>query len=175
MARHRGIIVEGPSDEKVVRAIAAKLKIPVEVRVAKGKPELIKKMDSYALLLRDCKKVIALVDSHCTEVSKVEKEIKSLRRNPREIEICIIKHAIESWFLADVAALQTLLSKRIKSIGNPEKFCKPEEKLDRLFKNTGKEYIKTRDAVKLAEQINFEKVEKKCRSFKSFIELLRDC
>ncbi|MCS4542454.1 MAG: DUF4276 family protein [Euryarchaeota archaeon] len=175
MERHRGIIVEGPSDEKVIKEIATRLGIPIRVRVAKGKPELLKKMDSYALLLRECEKVIALIDSHCTEISKVEDEVTRARKNSqREIKICIVRHAIEAWFLADENALGEFVENPT-AISNPEEICKPDEEIEKLFRNSGKEYLKTRDALKLINKINFTSVERKCESFKSFLKLLMDC
>lgn len=167
-----GIIVEEPSAVGFVKKIAEKLGIHLQIIVAKGREKLRKKLKAYTALLADCEKIIALVDSHCSDPLEIEKKF----RFARDIEVCVIVHAIESWLLGDKNALARVLrNSQIRTPQNPETFCKPEEELTRLFQRHGKKYLKSRDAQIIAELIELEAVTNKCPSFQRFKTTLLHC
>lgn len=166
-----GVIVEEPSAVAFVNKIAEKLGIRIETRVARGRDRLKTKLEAYAGLLSDCEKIIALVDSHCSNPLEVERDFGTVSN----VNVCVIVHAIESWLLADEDAISRSLRTRIRTPPNPESFCKPEEELDKLFERHGKRYIKGRAAKEIAEFIELETVASKCPSFEKFRTSLLHC
>lgn len=167
-----GVIVEEPSAVAFVKKIAEKLGIHVEIRVGKGRERLKTKLEAYAGLLADCEKIIALVDSHCSDPAEVERSFGIISN----VQLCLVVHAIESWLLADRDALIRILrNSQLKTPPNPESFCKPEEELDNLFEKHGKRYIKGRDEKEIAEFMELETVTRKCPSFANFRTSLLHC
>ncbi|MBN1455542.1 MAG: DUF4276 family protein, partial [Methanomicrobia archaeon] len=82
-------------------------------------------------------------------------------------------HAIESWLLADEAAIGDYLNSEVREIHNPENECKPEEVMDELFKRSGRVYLKGGEApCEIARRLRVEKVILKCPSFKRFKALI---
>lgn len=147
-----GFIVEGRSDEKVVEEICKKLRVFPKIKKM-GKTISPRKAKAFAEFLLDmsCEKVIILKDSHCSNPTKIEENLRnrlkeeSLRDKINgNVKICIVVHAIESWLLGDEEAIGDYLSAKIKEIHNPENACNPEEVLDGLFKKNGREYLKRR-------------------------------
>jgi len=167
-----GIIVEEPSAEVFVKKIAEKLGIRLEIMVAKGRERVKTKLRAYANLLAHCEKIIALVDSHCSDPLAIERDFGIIGN----VQLCVVVHAIESWLLADrIALVRVLRNSQLRTPQNPESFCKPEEELDNLFEKHGKRYIKGRDAKEIAEFIELETVANKCPSFEKFRTSLLHC
>lgn len=177
-----GFIVEGRSDEKVVEEICRKLQVQPKIKQMR-KAINPRKAKAFADLLLDlsCEKVIILKDSHCSTPTKIEINLRdrlieeSLRdKIDREVRICIVVHAIESWLLADEEAIGDYLRSKVKGIHNPENECKPEDVLDEIFKKNNREYLKGGEAPReIAKRLSLENVIKKCPSFikfKTFIE-----
>jgi len=172
-----GFIVEGPSDEKVAEELSRKLRIQSKIKQMHGTINP-KKAKAFADLLldMDCENVLILKDSHCSDPAKIEKNLRdrlieeSLRdKIDREVKICIVVHAIESWLLADEEAIADYLGSRVKGINNPENECKPDEVLDEIFRKHGKDYLKGGEAPReIAKRLSLEKVAKKCPSFIKF-------
>ena len=172
-----GFIVEGPSDEKVVEEICRKLQVQPKIKQMR-KAINPRKAKAFADFLLDmsCEKVIILKDSHCSNPTKIEINLRdrlieeSLRdKIDREVRICIVVHAIESWLLADEEAIGDYLRSKVKGIHNPENECKPEDVLDGFFKKNNREYLKGGEAPReIAKRLRLEKVIKKCPSFIKF-------
>jgi 5S rRNA maturation endonuclease (ribonuclease M5) len=171
-----GVIVEGPSDEKVIREITNKLGITAEIRMSRrgAKIQSPKKTKSFVDLLHDCDKIVILKDSHCSDPEEIESNLgKRLRELglafDGNIRICIVVHAVESRLLADEDAIGDYLGSKVKEVHNPENACKPEEILDGIFKKNGREYLKGGEAPReIAKRLRLEKVIKKCPSFIKF-------
>jgi hypothetical protein len=170
-----GVIVEGESDEKVIREITQKLGVPAKIRRSRRGATIQnpRKTGSYVVdLLSDCEKVVILKDSHCSDPHEKEEKLRERLQEEGllvdgDLHVCIVVHAIESWLLADEEAIGDYLSSKVREIHNPENECKPEEVLDELFKRYGKVYLKGGDAPgELARRLNLEKVSHKCPSFK---------
>ncbi len=176
-----GVIVEGESDEKVIREITHKLGVNAEIRRSKrgAKIQSPTKTKSYVLdLLHDCDTIIILKDSHCSDPEEIESNFGNRLRElglsiDGTISVCIVVHAIESWLLADEEAIGDYLSTTIKEIHNPENACKPEEILDEIFKENNREYLKGgEDPREIAKRLRLERVIKKCPSFIKFKRVL---
>ncbi len=176
-----GFIVEGRSDEKVVEEISKKLRVFPKIKKM-GKTISPRKAKAFAefLLDMDCEKVIILKDSHCSNPTKIEENLRnrleeeSLRDKINgNVKICIVVHAIESWLLADEEAIGDYLGAKIKGIPNPENACKPEEVLDEMFKKNGMEYLKGgEDPREIAKRLRLENVITKCPSFIKFKQII---
>jgi len=167
-----GVIIEETSAEAFVKKVAEKLGIHVDIKVGKGREKLKTKLEAYASLLGDCEKIIALVDSHCSDPSEIERDFGIINN----VQLCVVVHAIESWLLADRNALIRILrNNQLRTPQNPENFCKPEEELDNLFEKHGKRYIKGRDEKAIAEFMNLGTVARKCPSFANFRTSLLHC
>ncbi|HUV01931.1 MAG TPA: DUF4276 family protein [Desulfobacteria bacterium] len=178
-----GFIVEGPSDEKVVEEICRKLQVQPKIKQMRKaiNPRKAKVFAEFLLGL-DCEKVIILQDSHCSDPAKIEGNLKgrlieeSLRdKMDREVKICVVVHAIESWLLADEEAIGDYLRSKVRGIHNPENECKPEEVLDEIFKRHDEQkYLKGGEAPReIAKRLSLDRVIEKCPSFikfKTFIE-----
>ena len=175
-----GVIVEGGSDEKVIREIAHKLGVRVEVRRSKRGATIQspRKTKSYVDLFSDCEKVVILKDSHCSDPHAKEENLRGrLQREgllvDGDLHICMVVHAIESWLLADEEAISDYLGSKVKELRNPENECKPEEVLEERFKRTGRVYLKGGEAPgELARRLKLEKVVTRCPSFKKFKTLI---
>lgn len=177
-----GIIVEGESDEKVIREITNKLGVNAKIRRSKrgAKIQSPKKTKSYVLdLLYDCDKVVILKDSHCSDPYEKERNLEEGLKELEvsfngSIQICIVVHAIESWRLADEEAIGDYLTSAVKEIKNPEDECEPDKVLDEIFKKNGRVYLKGGVAPgEIAKRLSLEQLIKKCPSFikfKTFIE-----
>lgn len=173
-----GVILEEPSAEPFVRRIAEWSGVHIEIRISRGKGNLRNKIVSYANeLSRNCNKVLAVVDSHCSDPILVEQDfLEASASSTINIHICVVVHALESWLLADSQALaRKLRTRRLRTPANPETLCKPEEELDRLFQLHDKQYIKNRDVEKIIELARLSVIAHKCASFERFIGSLRDC
>ncbi len=172
-----GVIVEGESDEKVIREITRKLEVPAKIRRSRRGATIQspRKTGSYVADLRsDCEKVVILKDSHCADPQEKERNLgESLRESGLSpdgtISICMVIHAIESWLLADEDAIGDYLSSKVREIHNPENECKPDEVLAEIFKKKGRDYLKGGEAPReIARRLRLEKVLRKCPSFKKF-------
>jgi 5S rRNA maturation endonuclease (ribonuclease M5) len=73
-----GFIVEGRSDEKVVEEISKKLRVFPKIKKM-GKTISPRKAKAFAefLLDLDCEKVIILKDSHCSNPTKIEENLRN--------------------------------------------------------------------------------------------------
>jgi len=176
-----GVIVEGTSDEKVIREITHKLGVPVKIRRSRRGATIQsprKTGSDVEDLLADCEKVVILKDSHCADPHEKERHLREKLGGlglpvEGDLHICMVVHAIESWLLADEAAIGDYLSSEVREIHSPENECKPEDVLDELFKRSGRVYLKGGEAPReLARRLRVEKVITKCPSFKKFKALI---
>jgi len=173
-----GFVVEGPSDEKVLLELAKKINIKIETRVPRPgggtRYRKIKRFATDLLNRKGCKKVCFLKDSHCSSPEKIKDQV--LKEIGRGIKICIVVHAIESWLLADEKAIEDYLQIKIKPVPSPEHHCKPDDVLDDLFRKAGKRYFKGgKDPAEIAKRLNLNQVQKKCTSFRNFLQVIHDC
>jgi len=179
-------VVEGPSDEKVVKELAVRLgETGVETRLVRGQNP--RKTVSLARFLegRGCHKILLVRDTHCRDPAKTMEnfsvELKQNGLNARlagKTRICIIASAVESWLLADEAAIGDYLGVDAEPIDNPETIHNPDEVLDEVFKRNrtyNRGYLKGGiDPMELAKRLNVQKLREKCAYFRHFEEMIRD-
>jgi hypothetical protein len=178
-----GAVVEGSSDEDVIRAILKSLSkklnasLSLKVKVARGgkiKNKRILEKSVWHLKVRGCQRVMVLIDSHCNP-SDIRNDFEGYIESIGG-ELFVVKHAIESWLLADVDAISTVLMSRIKEkIPKLEECHEPKEVLKGIFKKyANRDYVEVKDAGKIAEKADVNIMEK-YSNFKDFMNSLFDC
>jgi len=173
------VLGEGATDRGTIEAIGKKLKIRVRFLQMRGnKPD---KLKTFIEVESEYDKYIILKDLHQSSEEKIREKFNSIRKTLHadlrsKVKLSIAKRAIESWFLADLQALERALNCRIDTqIQNPEKVQYPDKKINELLKKSGKTYLKNeRIAAKIVEELDLEKVTSKSVSFKSFLKNLCD-
>lgn len=175
-----GVVVEGSSDEGIIREIIKTLSkkidtpLSLEIKVARGgkiKNRRILRDSAEHLKVQGCQRVMVLIDSHCN-LSDIRNSLEEYIENIGG-KLFVVKHAIESWLLADVGAISIVLKRRIeKEIPNLDELHKPEEFLNGIFKEyTNRDYDKIRDGVKIAEKVDVNILER-YTNFRAFINSL---
>jgi hypothetical protein len=175
MPSRLGIIVEGPDDASIISQILGKLKTSFKIREARGSGNLKRKLPSYIELLRSsgCTKIIILRDLDCMDYEAVCHEFA--RYITDVTKLCLAVHELESWLLADHIALSEVLHRPINTINDPESFHDAKLKMKKIFEQSGKNYIPSRDLPKIAEHLNLSAVRERCQSYRGFEGLVRDC
>lgn len=148
-----GPVVEGQSEERVVPKLLFKLGVrhtnPIR---ASGKADLLERASDYAALqlARGAKLVLFCFDADCADGDAEIARLRSrLGAEPNHGFVPV--HALEAWLLADEDALGAVLGRVIGNVKQPESLERPEEELDKLFREAGRSgYVKTLDAVKIA-------------------------
>lgn len=176
-----GVIAEDNSDVAVLYELTSKLITPNRFAfkrwVGGGCGMLRRKCAAWAknLLQRGCTHLVVIHDLDTNLESKLREELtKYIKDIAFDRYIILIPiHEVESWLLADAAALQKVFNmNRIPQTPcNPEAIMKPKERLrDIVFKNTKKEkrYLNTIHNQKIAKELRIGELKRKCASFRSY-------
>ncbi len=165
-----GIVIEGESDQKIIKVMVKKLGISPEPKIVQSndKGNLLKggwKGFVYGRIGDDCSKKIILVDYdtddalNCDFRKKLENEVTD-----EKVIIHFAKRAIESWLLGCFDEK------------NPDNLPDPMEEIKKIFRGkygAKRRYNKTADGKQIAEK-NELKHFKASESFRKFEEILRD-
>ncbi len=164
------------------KTFASKNKPPKILRRRISRGDIFKPEKLIASLKYCCQddptKIIICVDSECTDPKITERNLGPCKRSVKASSItahfAIIERALESWLAADEEALRELLKskKKLKIPGNLEKECHPESILNNVFRMHDRDFIKSRDDVKIANHANPKEIAKRCTSFRKFQQLL---
>lgn len=160
-----GLIVPGPSDSKTI-PILLKKKFPgwnFDVRPAGGDDKVEHKLEGIALILwkAGCDKVIAIRDAETENPKVIERRMK--RKAQRAgVSVCIAKSALEAWLLADLTC---------NPVSRPENLSNPKAEMKKRF---WADYLPTRDAPKIANDCDPDRIAERCPSFKKLIKLVQD-
>jgi len=165
------VLLEGPTDKGFIETLLTRLNIDGKVRLLGGnKPNKAKRYIS-SFLGKSNGKIVILKDLHRHSHRTLQK-IVSLIEKPPQVRVVIVKHAIESWFLADPAAIQTIFG-HSKDIEDPENIPNPDEELDKIAQQCGKRYIKSLEiGRKFAQVCDIGLLKRKCKSFRKFLEVV---
>ncbi|MEM0991626.1 MAG: DUF4276 family protein [Bacteroidota bacterium] len=180
-----GLIVEDSSDFDTVRALIKKhigvKGLRFKKKAGGGCGKMRNKALSYAKELKNkgCNMVILVHDLDGRELEKLRSDLSFfVKKSPAEFNfICIPNEEIEAWLLSDENAVNDLfkLSKKMKSISNPENITSPKEHLEKIIyqnSNKTKRYISTQHNLKIAELMDIGKASKKCKSFEELLVFL---
>ncbi len=174
------ILVEGRSDEGVIRAFAEKLRITVRVLIMRGNnPGKALRLIRAETSAEDYDLILVLKDLHSfTEqdvLEKLEKIGSSLPSNVRgKFANIVVRKAIEAWLLSDPEALK-IICYQAEPPSNPEGLDDPAEYLRRELRKCGKVYVKTREcAYNIAKHVDPFKAARKSRSLEEFLKYIKD-
>jgi hypothetical protein len=169
-----GLVSEWTSDRDVVQEICRKSNIKTKHRLMRGND--LRKAKTYSVQLFDegCNKVIVLKDLHSSTTPEIEAKFRR-NRFEEKVHLCIVVRSIESWLLADEAALSDYLGVPVNPVYNPEEIPNPYDYLNSIFKKARDiEYYKGgKDPAEIARRIRIGIVEKKCSSFRIFKALVQ--
>jgi hypothetical protein len=125
-------------------------------------------------------KTIICVDSECTDPRLTESNLapskKALKGLQTVSHFIVVVHALETWLAADEEALRAALNPKtpLKVSGNLEKECRPENILKEIYRKhgRGRDFIKSKDDLIIAEHANPARIAERCSSFRKFQQLL---
>jgi len=165
------VLLEGQTDKGFIETLFTRLNIDGKVRVLGGNNPNKARRYINSFLAKSNNKIVILKDLHRHSQRMLQKIISLIERPP-QVTVVIVKHAIESWFLADPAAIRTIFG-HSKDINEPEKIPNPDEELDKIAQQCGKRYIKGLEiGRKFAQVCDIRLLKQKCESFKKFLEVV---
>jgi len=186
------LFVEGPSDKValpilVKRILGERTSVILNDFHGRGNLLNVKKVCAVAQFLLqqspDVSKIMVCVDSECTPGDQTEREIREIEKsvNARLQHRCSVHYiaviyALEGWLLTDPDAITRYLGPRakVKIPNRAASNCKPKEVMKRIFRKTGKGYLAKRDAPRIAEKIDIDKIANWNSSFARFREQVAD-
>lgn len=188
-----GLIVEGPYDvpvyEELIRKIVPTV-LAVVPRAPGGKTKLASNLRSllfdleHAIQGRPVDKVIVVRDSNGKNSSQVEGQLAQKAQVqsfsfPRGIKFHAVRRSVETWLLADAAAISSTAASRggqpVSDVhGELEEIENPKDKFISLLSSAR---LPHDPAVRreIAAQLRLERLRYRCPSFCSFETKLIDC
>lgn len=188
-----GIVVEGVYDVPVYEELIRKISSPDAVIISRdtGGVERLKKL--FPVLLKDFEHVrsgrpvdkpLIIRDSGGRNPRDLERELRDRIRGwqfsfPTEIQFHIVHRAMETWLLADTAALNYVaVSRRGRQVpavqGALEDIVDPKTRLKRLLSVAGLPYD-PEVCRQIAKQAALGALRNRCPSFSTFEQKIIDC
>ena len=180
-----GLIVEDNSDfnsfKIIISRIIQKGNLTFKKAIGKGCGKMKKKAVIYANLLTDkgCDLVILVHDLDKNDLNQLNNNLEQLidSSQAKNSFVCIPIEEIEGWFLSDLDGIKNVFNlDRIPKInGNPESISSPKEKLENsVYKcsNHKKIYLNTKHNSLLSENLDLNKINNKCASFKKLVKFV---
>lgn len=179
------LIVEGQSDEKVLRILLRRITAhsPALKMLVVPQGEMLERQKRVESRVRyacaenpEISKVLPCVDSECTDIEDTQRKVSQIERILRaafprlKLSYVVVDHSLEGWLLSDRAALGRLLGPRsqLPNYGNPEKDCRPAVLMQECFRRNSKDYMKTHHAPRLAELVDIEIISRTSDTFRTF-------
>lgn len=188
-----GIIVEGPYDVAIIREFIARIcaaDVQIIPRPCLGKDNLRKGLLGYLDTLRSelqgrgVEKALVIQDAGGKNPRAVEAELMQRigKREwpfPHGVHACAIRREVETWLLADVAAVNSVARARggrevAEVQGTLEDIEKPKERFKRLLSEAKLDYTEPVCA-EIARVSRLESLRCRCPSFHTFEQLVIDC
>ena len=162
-----GIFVEGPSDKQTIPILIQKLDYRASIHtriVPQGNMLNVSRMSKHiSALIRDqapLQRIVVFIDSEGVApeqtMRRTQPTSRQLNRESRvPVEYVVVDHSIEGWLACDTDALRHVLgpTARIRIRGNPEENLRPARLLDRVFRDNGKDFVKTIHNKRIAEHV----------------------
>ena len=184
-----GLYVEGRSDKDTIPILMRKLgyRSRVIAKDLRGQSELmlVDKMARHlSELLREHRDVeLVLICRDALEgvgPRATEERLRPLQRrlnetSPVPVRYAVVDHALEGWLACDEEALRAVLGgsrARINIRVNPEDHPTPADLLERVFRDNGRRFRKTRHDPEIAERASPERIAAKSPTFRRFAEIL---
>lgn len=184
-----GLFVEGRSDKDTIPILIRKLgyrsrviakdlggqsELLVVEKMARHLSELLREHNDVELVLICCD-ALEGVDPSTTEgrLSSLERRLN--RESSVPVRYAVVDHALEGWLACDEDALRSVLGgsrARINMRGNPEDHPTPADLLESMFRANRRQFRKTRDNPRIAENSSPERIAAKSPTFRRFAEIL---
>ncbi len=188
-----GIVVEGPYDVAALPELIPRILgriVPVVSRPCYGKDNLKKHLLvhletlEHAVEGRAVEKALVIRDSGGKDPRIIEAELTRKLEGRRwafshGVHVCIIRREVETWLLADVAAVNAVAEKRGGRVvaevqGGLEEIEYPKEKLKQLLSEARLEYTE-QVCAEIARAVRLDTLSYRCPSFCIFEQRVVDC
>jgi hypothetical protein len=181
------LLVEGPSDEKVLPILARRLRSGVRFTAkAVGKGDLLsaQKVEVHIRFAtahqRGIDKAVLCIDSECTPTEETRARLDAVAREVGTrfpsiaIRGVVVDHSLEGWLLCDRQALAQFLGQAEQRLryGNAENECRPAALMGRLFKQARRDFVKTDVLPRLAEIVDAQRISQGSPTFETFRRIL---
>lgn len=171
-----GIIAEDKSDFESLKIIIHKINnrsYKFKPMVGRGAGRIISKCHAWSnsLKLSGCTRLVLLQDSDGKSPESLKKTLNAaLSPCPIKDNIIVIAvEELEGWLLSDKKAIHTVFCNSGKlplEMASPENISNPKEHLTKFVKSAYKKtYINTVHNVRIAKEIDIQKIKSKCSSF----------
>ena len=182
-----GLLVEGQSDKDTIPILARQLGCDERIRarvVSRGQMLASNAISRYLTkFLRessDVSRVIVCLDAERENPAQVLDSTRPIERRLNEtlhvqVNYVVVDHALEGWLACDEDALRAVLGgsrARINIRGNPEDHPTPADLLERVFRDNRRQFRKTRDNPRIAENSSPERIGRRSPTFRRFAEIL---
>lgn len=186
-------VVDKRSGKEAIHKLAQKvleasnIRQRVHMRFApQGDMFIPEKMRAHFIFLlkqhRDLSKIIACVDSECTDPGQIQPRVDQVQRKLTEFKLgppiryVVVVHAVEGWLAADAEAVGQVLRMDVSTHipANLEHVCKPADLLAEIFEKCGRDFRKTLHDPEIAEHSDPEKIAHRNSSFQHFQNALLD-
>jgi len=188
-----GIVVEGPYDAAVFGNLIPRIlgrNVPVIPRPCYGKDNLRKDLLThletlvYAVGGRPVEKALVVRDSGGKDPRIIQAELtQKVQERPwgfsHGVHVCIVRRELETWLLADVAAVNRVAEKRggrevAEVQGALEEIEYPKQRLTELLSEARLEYTE-QVCVEIARSLSLDTLSYRCPSFRTFERQVVDC
>ena len=182
-----GVIGEADSDAATLKVLIRKItnnkSLKVLVKDYNGCGEILKQgsrqLQAFSGL--GCKKFVVCHDADGPDPSAKYNEIQNRVITPSGCDDCCIVipvHEIEAWILADIDKVAKFISPSWTPSaydGDPEAVSDAQEYIEKMSRNSKKRprYSHTTDNAAVAEHLDLDRVKKRCKSFRPFIEFVQ--
>ena len=182
-----GIVIEGEYDEAALTEIIKKCissEIEIIPRKCGAKDRLMRMFSGFLESFRrekqgsDVDKAIVIRDSHGKNPDELKEKMRNKITNRNysfDVKFIVIVQELEAWFLADEEAISRVTKSSVSRINeNLESISDPKQILNRILSDTRVAYTKA-VAQEIAKELNLDKIEYRCPTFKEFRQAVIDC
>jgi hypothetical protein len=188
-----GIVVEGPYDvaifPELIRRVLSR-DVPIISRPCFGKDNLKKDLLTHLRNLQDemhgrgVEKALVIRDSDGKERKNIEAELARIIKRrawtfAHGVHVCVIRREVETWLLADAAAVSALAEARggrpVPEVqGMLEDIFEPKQRFKRLLSDASLDYTEL-VCTEIARRLRLETLRYRCPSFCTFEQRVLDC
>ena len=181
-----GLFVEGLSDRRAIPILIRKLGYRARITSKELSQSELLLPDKMAVHIRellrvrkDVELILICIDSERVDPTETERRTAPIQRRLDEmsrvpVRYAVVDHALEGWLACDQEAVQSVLGprSRVNIRGNPDNHPTPADILDRVFRENGRDFRKSRDDRQIAERANINRIAERSPTFRRFAELL---
>ena len=182
-----GLFVEGLSDRRAIPILIRKLGYRARITLKELSQSELLLPDKMAVHIRellrvrqDVELILICIDSERVDPTETERRAAPIQRRLDEmsrvpVRYAVVDHALEGWLASDQEAVQSVLGprSRVNIRGNPDNHPTPADILDRVFRENGRDFRKSKHDPQIAEHASPERIATRSPTFRRFAEILR--